>query len=278
MFVVQSFGGVAVNVNLNSNGWREHLLWAMPSVGGGLVATVFAWLALSWLSVGYFRSIRRVMRTGQAEFEDVVKPGDLWIPMVLTRAVQGLLMFGAALPFAVPPTFALMLHKGLGLHGGISVGIAILGVLAYIPCLVYISLGLVFMPHATALEGLSVGDSIKRSWELASGHRWWILLFSLATVAISLVGFMLCCVGILPATILIQVMLCEAYVQATDIVGDSEEWWIESQTSYANRARSREFQSPAPPASTPAPPASDEPFDPGRWRGDADIPPIDEGE
>ena len=87
------------------------------------------------------------------------------------------------------------------------------------------------------------------------------------------------------AGILVEVFWCEAYVQATDIVGDSETWWIQrgpgrdgprhEESSFA--PREPEFEAtppPAPPA--PEPEASDEPFDPGRWRREADIPPIDD--
>lgn len=287
LVMVQGFGGLRGQVNVQ-NSVVELIWFLVPMLGFSLMLGFLSLLGVSWISVGYYRSIREVMRTGAAEFEDVVKPGGLFITMVVTRVVQTLLVLAAMLPYAIPPTVGMMLTEGLDLDDGIGIAVALLGILLYLPFHIYIALGLVFMPYATALEEKTASQAITRSWEVARGCRWNLVLMGLMSFAMAIAGFLLCCVGILPASILIEVFWCEAYIQATDILGDPEDWWIEGGPGGDGPAheerplRPRDVEAePVAPSAAPRAAASEEateegPFDPGRWRADADIPPIED--
>ena len=270
--------------------------WAILIVFFGLIMWVVTSLASAYLSAGYFSTVRDVMRTGSAEFEDVFKARGRFLALFLARIARGLLLLCGLLPAAIPPTIALMLHAGLGLEDDAAVLFGILGVLAYVPVFVYIALGLSFVDYAVVLDGASIGDAMSRSWQLARGNRLRLLLLLLSSIALVIIGLMLCCVGILPAVILIHVMWCEAYVQATRDGHDPESWWVDGQggpdspssvsSSWSEAAEATDSPletRPTTPPTTPgvgeaegAPPS--QPFDPGRWRDDADIPPIDDRE
>lgn len=292
LVLLESIGGTGGRVSSQGGdelalGWGLLVLLMLLGVVLWLVVS----LASAYLSVGYFNTVREVMRSGQAAFEDVLDARGRWGRLFFARIVQGLLGLCAALPMAVPPTVAMMLHAGLGLERELAILLGILGVLAYLPAFFYILLGLVFVEYEVALRGASIGDAISHSWQLARGKRLQLIVFILASILIAIVGMMLCCVGFLPALILINVMWCEAYVQATRDGHDPESWWVDGQRGpdSPSSVSSAWGEAPEAPLETrlPTPPTTPvvgeaeespppQPFDPGRWRDDADIPPIDD--
>lgn len=292
-------GGGGSGMNVQGQGHMDpEFLWVLVPVAGiGCLFGLVMFAAGSWLMVGFCNSVRTVMRTGTVELEEVFDARGRWWQMILVRIVQLLLGAAAVIPFFIPVLIGMIVSDGLDLADEVGAGIALLGVILYIPVLIYVHLGLMFMPYAAAFEDLTISQALDRSWALARGNRLQLIVFCLGSVVIALVGLMLCCVGIIPASIVIEVMWIEAYIQATDIAGDPEDWWIEDQNSYEPRPPRRtpptgpapfpdasaqgprdveaEVQSPPPEGPQVA---SDEPFDPGRWRGEADIPPIEDDE
>jgi hypothetical protein len=289
--LIEMVGGAEVRVGSSSEGGEVSALWLLLALLG-LVLWLVTSLASAYVGAGYFSTVREVMQTGRAKFEDVFNPRGRWVRLFLARIVTGLLGLCAFLPAAIPPTVALMLHAGLGLERKLAIVLGILGVLAYLPVFLYVLLGLLLVDYPVVFEGAPIGDAISRSWQLARGNRWKLLLFVLSTGLIAIVGMMLCCVGLLPAIILINVMWCEAYVQLTEVDQGPGSWWIKSSDRPSAPSSPPQMEVEAEPIDAEAvqappvpaqPPASDEstnprPFDPGRWREDAGIPPIEEEE
>ena len=284
--LIEMLGGAEGRVSSNSQGGEAAAWWLLIAFFGLLLWLVTS-LASAFVGAGYFTTVREVMRTGGARFEDVFNPRGPWVRLFLARIVAGLLSLCAILPAAIPPTVALMLHAGLGLEREWAVAVGLLGVFAYLPVFAYVVLGLLLVDYAVVLEGASIGDAISRSWQLSRGNRWQLLLFVLSSALIAIVGLLLCCVGLLPAVILINVMWCEAFVQLTEVGQGPGSWWTEepgrpSAPSSPSRveAETEAKVVEAPPVSArpsaPEDPAASKPFDPGRWREDAGIPPIDE--
>ncbi|MCB9914238.1 MAG: hypothetical protein H6828_03685 [Planctomycetes bacterium] len=293
LIAIESFGGGFSAIFDVGDGRHRDQMAFLAAIGS--VSCCFSLLAVvagSWLTIGFSRGVRTVMRDGDVPFESLFRSEGLLPRMLLTRLAQWFFSVLALLPFGIPWAIGLMLQEGLRADEELAIAVTVIGVLVYLPVYVYIALGMALMPWATALEGLSPLAAFSRSWELAGGVRWMLLLFSLAEGLLTLVGLLLCCVGVLPAGALAKIMWVEAYVRATDIVGDREEWWIESQdrgpgrrdyrrdpSSYHRERPMRDVEvdepAAAPPSAAPEPPSSG-PFDPGAWRHDADIPPIDD--
>lgn len=278
---------------------------ALPVLGPLLVIGLAMFLVLygvvAWLSVGYYNGVAEVMRTGTTEFGKLYDSRGRWLTVLLARVLRdviGVMSFGLLL---IPVVFGIISHEALDFDEGVSVLAAILGGLALLPIIVYLWLGLVFVPQAVALEDIGPVEAIARSWKLASGKRLWLLLFALITFAIGLLGLILCCFGGLQASgILIEVMWTEAYVQATT-GEETDGWWITTgqdvgpsgETADDDRWPAPESPVEPPVASSPTPPPPAEPeppdevasapepedsgaFDPGAWRDQIDIPPFDE--
>ena len=199
--------------------------------------------------------------------------------LAATEAAQCVVL-ASLLPLAIPPTVAMMLSEVLDLSSAGAVAVTVLGELAVLPMLAYVFLGLAFAGPAAVLEDCTVAQAFGHSWDLAHGNRWQLLVFVLFSIVLVIAGLLLCCVGIVPATILINVMWCEAYIVATARPGAGGSAGSATERGPDPRRGEPSDQglvdSSEPADLDPSAPATDEPFDPGRWREEADIPPIED--
>jgi hypothetical protein len=69
--------------------------------------------------------------------------------------------------------------------------------LAYLPVLLYVALGVWLAPKAVAVEGLSATEALSRSWELVRGHRWTLFLFELVMLLVIWIPGCCCCICLL---------------------------------------------------------------------------------
>ncbi|MBS1152130.1 MAG: uncharacterized protein H6Q89_3828 [Myxococcaceae bacterium] len=102
-------------------------------------------------------------------------------------------------------------HWGRALRGP-GAGILVLGGLALIPVLYYVSLPLVFANMELVYGDSSPVESIRRAYVIAKGHRLSILGFGFIGGLVFLVGFVACCVGIIPAWGLAYLLLTGLYL------------------------------------------------------------------
>jgi hypothetical protein len=266
-------------------GFSVAVLAPLLFLSAGISIAVMA--VVSWLSVGYYNGVQEVMYRGDTEFEKLFDPRGRWLSMFLTRLLQGFLGFLAAMLLGIGPLAAVIMHEAGGLDEDVAVAAGFISGLLLAPIWAYLTLGLMFAPYAAAFEEIGPFDAIARSWELARGNRWMLVVFALGSAAVALVGLAMCCVGVLPASILIEVMWVEAYVRA--VRGDEVDgWWVVTRGRGADPAPSVENSPPreVPVEPTPEPPAPEEvageeegeddgPFDPGAWRKQAGLPPFD---
>jgi hypothetical protein len=280
LFCVESLGSGGNNFNLRGNHGPGALVFVMGILALVLALQILIQLGSSWLMAGYFQTIRKVMVEGQAEFEDLFRPGGRWWTLFLVRLVFFLVVLASLLPLAIPPTVAMMLSEVLDLSSAGAVAVTVLGELAVLPMLAYVFLGLAFAGPAAVLEDCTVAQAFGHSWDLAHGNRWQLLVFVLFSIVLVIAGLLLCCVGIVPATILINVMWCEAYIEATARPGAGGSAGSATERGPDPRRGEPSGQglvdSSEPADLDPSAPATDEPFDPGRWREEADIPPIED--
>ncbi len=274
---------------------RALFLWPMMTLVGLALSAVTA-----WLRCGYFLGLRRVMKTGTAELGEMYNAEGKWLSFFLTELLRAVLIGLAGIPCYL---------LALGFDGdGVGSAIMLVVALAYVPVWIYVMLGLSWMTQTVAFHGRSPLDSINASWELAAGNRWKIFILSLVSALLIFLGLFLCCVGVIAAAIVMEVMWVEAYLQLTSGPDGFE---AEHQPHEPAPAPDAFFPTdrPTAPITTPAtasePPAvNDEasapeptpepepttpeperregdtdsgggPFDPAAWRQGPDIPPIE---
>ncbi len=238
-------------------------------LGFSIVFLVAYSALLAWLRVGYYNGVKTLMHGSQVGFGDMYGNTRNWLRTFLTSVLRGLVFlflgFGGILLIVIPVA-------AFGSGGAALLGFLVWLVIA-LPVYIYVSLGLLFMVQAAAIDGLSPLQALAKSWSLADGNRGDLILMCLLQIALVIIGFLALCVGAIPATLLCQIMWIEAYVQATD------DGSARAGGSRPERDSPRAPSGPEP-APTPAAPESSSSnregtFDPGAWRGDLDVPHTD---
>jgi|GEM_PF-1141627 len=227
LVAVNSVSGMGGGVDFSFSDGRdfERFIWLIvPAVLAGFLFTLVMLGVIAWLKIGYYRGVEEVMKRGDVEFEKLFKAQSRWLSTFLALLLQTLLIMLLWVPLVLSALVGVAVAKAVDLGDGGVAAIAILAMLAYVPFGVYVFLGLLLLPYPAALDGMGPIESLSYSWRLSSGVRWQLFLMLLLYMAMTLVGLMACCVGVLPAGILGEVMFCEAYVQATrEDLGD---WWV----------------------------------------------------
>jgi hypothetical protein len=171
-----------------------------------VVAIGFLLLRL-WVEPGYFRLHWRLFATGDQGFGPLFSGADRMVDLLLLKLLEFLVLTVTVIASALPGGLVLGLGFGLDKNialmivGGGLMGIGLLG------AAIYVGLGLTLAGRVLVLEGHKPRDALRRSWELAAGHRWtlflFVFVFGVLQLAGYLVGMLLCCVGMLltvPAT------------------------------------------------------------------------------
>ena len=90
----------------------------------------------------------------------------------------------------------------------------------------YVLLGVYLVPQAVALEGLAPAAALKRSWAIADGNRWWLLLYLVVLRIFAVLGLLLCCVGVLGTGAMRIIAINESYLRFVHSDEEQREWWI----------------------------------------------------
>lgn len=181
------------------------------AVGLCLAVTLVQLVFQSWIDVGFARAIRAALATGTEQTQEIFRGADRLVTMLLARFVTFL---------AILSTYMLIAGAAIGLgvlmppsvHLAIKIA-AVAGVLFFpFAILVYVLLGLQFVTPIVALESCGAIEAIRRSWSVADGRRWRLLLFWLCVALIAFAGFLACVIGLLVALPIIETMRIEAYL------------------------------------------------------------------
>lgn len=244
--------GGASNIALRGHDvdWRELRPLIPLIIGVACCLGLACFLFSSWLLAGFAHSIEEVLRKGTGEVGTVFDARGRFFDMILVRVLSALLVIAAVLPFGLVILVCFLLHHHHGLREGPAIALGVILAILYVPVLIYIALGLSLCEPAVALETLSPFGAIQRSWSLASGHRFQLFIFFLATGIFSLLGVCLCCVGVFLTGTMSEIARFESYLCATR-PDDYQRWWI---TTRAAPPLVQEPWSGAPSSAPPAPP------------------------
>lgn len=77
---------------------------------------------------------------------------------------------------------------------------------------IYLAIRLMFVPMIAANHPeVAFSDAFSRSWQMTKGHFWELLWLGIVVVAINIVGFICCCVGLFVTTIITYMMYACVY-------------------------------------------------------------------
>jgi len=186
--------------------------WFFPVFAVAVLVVSLAQLVFqSWIDVGYARAVRDARATQMEQFGTIFRGGDRLLTLLLVRFLVFLICLGA---YAVA-ALALMVLGVLGTTSapGLIVIAALLCVFFALWCaLIYVLLGFQFATPIVAFESCTATEAIGRSWRIADGRRWRLIVFWLFLMLIGFAGLLACGIGLLLAWPLIESMRIEAYI------------------------------------------------------------------
>lgn len=216
-FLIAIFNqGPSFGFELSGEDWEVALACAVC-----MVALAF-YLLVSLFSVGFATAVERVAVQGQERIGDLFRARGRYWSMVLGQILLALLIMAAAVPFV-------LVSAGVGFlvaaMGGEEAGVAVgaLTFLLLLPALLYLWLGLAFVPHAIAFERKTPFEAVTRSLGLVRGNRLWLFWFYLVMIVFELLGLCCCGVGIIATTTVGTIASYEAYLR---LVRDDHERWV----------------------------------------------------
>jgi len=95
---------------------------------------------------------------------------------------------------------------------GAGIAVLVVGLLVIFPFIFYVTLPLTFANMELVYGDASPVESIRRSFQIANGFRTTIFGFAFIGGLVALVGFLACCIGILPAYALTYMLLVGLYL------------------------------------------------------------------
>jgi hypothetical protein len=98
---------------------------------------------------------------------------------------------------------------------------------AYIPIWCFVILGLVLVEQAVAVESLAPVAALQRSWDVAKGNRFSLLVFLVVTVIVEMAGLLACCIGFLFTAAWSYTAWYEAYIRFA-LPSPPEGMWVDT--------------------------------------------------
>ena len=210
-------------------------------VCGGCLLGIGLLLASIWLAAGLFLNFRSVMQTGEATSGGIFDHQGKFLPLLLTRLLQGLASILAVLPIGI--VFGIMavafitpmaLSEGSNGPDMSSAAVASIFVIGFVLLLVvlfasiYVGTGLVLSEAALLYEDRDPVDAVKRSWAMAKGNRLRLFAFMLVNGLFAMAGVLLCCVGVIATATIARFAILEAFLQLSEAQGEEPEVLLEA--------------------------------------------------
>lgn len=184
-------------------------------LGGACFLGIAFYLISTWLWIGLPRAVDETRATGTTTFTTLFDARSRYVDMLLARLLTGALVLLSLLPFGV---IALVAYLFVDQHVAGETEVIVAGVgaaLLYLPLWIYLVLGFSWVPQAVAIEERGPVDALQRSWQLASGSRWSLLVYWLVLLVFTLLGACACCLGVFFTGAWSFVSRCEAFLELT---------------------------------------------------------------
>lgn len=208
-------GGAELGLLFHDDGHHDPAQIVFAVCTFGLCCGIGGLLLRSWLALGLANTTEKALVQGSARFEELFVSKGRFFEMVLVRVLRFLVLLALAIPFFMVLAAGAIIASNDHVDDGlIGLGV-LLSWLVYIPFYLFVVLGLSLAIQAVAIEGLQPTEALRRSWALAQGNRWRLLVYWLALCVFTLLGLCLCCVGVFGTGALAQIAANESYLQLT---------------------------------------------------------------
>jgi len=165
----------------------------------GILAALAMFALGCWISTGFARMHVGILEREDDSLEPLFSGRDRFWSMAGYKGLAGLALSAAFLtsvwPGVVVAGYGYLIDRQVWMIGGAG-----LAALLVIPVMTYVALGTFLGELAVALDGMGAVHALRRSWQLAAGNRWSMLVFMVACGVLqllSLLGLLACCVGAL---------------------------------------------------------------------------------
>jgi hypothetical protein len=182
-------------------------------IAGSCIAMLGLYLLATWLYAGLLATLRSVIQTGEVGEGGLFDHRGKFVPLILTRIFVGLCSIVLSIPGIALAVGAFFYAQRLS--GGQQILIVIVGGIAGYLLILYAVVGLMLAEPAVIFERLSPTEAIGRSWRLVRGHRWRMILFLLVNMIFTLLGILMCCVGMFATGSIARLATSEAYLKLT---------------------------------------------------------------
>lgn len=184
-------------------------------LGGACFLGIVFYLISTWLWIGLPRAVDETRATGTTTFATLFDARGRYADMLLARLLIGALVLLSLVPFGGIALVAYLLvdQRVAGETEAIVAGVSV--ALLYLPLWIYLVLGFSWVTQAVAIEERGPVDALQRSWQLASGSRWSLLVYWLVLFVFTLLGACACCIGVLFTGAWSFVSRCEAFLELT---------------------------------------------------------------
>ncbi len=216
LFGILSGGGSNISNNSSSHMSEEMLVMAG---GGGCCFTIILFLLTCWIKPGVSFNLQTVMRTGEPDTQGIFDSRGRFVDLAITSFLKGLVILIGALLLMVPVLIPIFLVGGHGMEG-VFIAVIIFTVVVNLPTLIYLTCGLALVEEVVIFEGASVGAAFSRSWNLARGNRMSMVLYGIVNFIFTILGVLLCCVGVIATSAVSTLAWSEAYLRLTEEEGD----------------------------------------------------------
>jgi hypothetical protein len=169
-------------------------------------------------------AVERALTTGEEEIGDLLRGRGRWIAMLVARLLVYAIHVAVFLPGALLAVGAWFAGNAIQHRGWLGPGLATFVCVVWLVPQLYVLLGLILTPQAVALEGLGAPQALTRSWSLARGQRWRLLLYYLVLWLVTCLGFFACCVGVFATASLAYTALNESYLRLIRSEAEQEAW------------------------------------------------------
>jgi hypothetical protein len=191
----------------------------------GITLAALGWVLRSWLAPGWIRAQVAALR-GRDEPALLVSGGDLFGRFLGWSMLSASILTAVAALAVLVGLVVGIVVLGAGVGGSGDVGALPLAVVAGVgaavlvglPLGVWVGLGLALGEHAVVLEGLAPRAALSRAWTLAEGHRIELGLFLFVNQLVTMLGFLACCVGVVPAWAVTSTAQTRAYMLLVGMV------------------------------------------------------------
>lgn len=220
--IFQNIGMAASGVKQPAPGSQPDLSSLVPLLGwavfGQIIGTVINVVVQGVVQMGLLRICIDVLHGQKANleklFSQLKRLPDYIVSQLIVFAVVGipsivllLVPVGIILLLAGATSYDAFKHlEPERLFTPITAGIGVLSFFTWFVFLVYVSLPLQFVAPEIVYGGASGVEAVKRAWALGNGVRLSIFAVGFVAGLVAFVGLLACCVGILPAMGLAQLL------------------------------------------------------------------------